>query len=690
MKNTFEMKDTLKDCVTKLSPRVQLKNPVMFIVYLGCIIVTFICVQNFYLKNNNAFEIQVCLWLWFTVLFANFAESLAERKGKAQANSLRKSRQNIKAKVVDENDNTKFHLMESQDLKKGMIILYEVGDIIISDGEIISGIASIDESAITGESAPVIREAGGDRSGVMAGTKVVSDSIKVVVSCEHGESYLDKMVSLIEGAKRRKTPNEVALSILLLFLTVLFIICVISLKFFITYIKNEIFQLTSKEIITYISLLVCLAPTTIGGLLSAIGISGMERLLKKNVLAKSGKAIEMAGDIDVILLDKTGTITYGTRMASEIFPLKDIEITDLAKAALLASIEDKTPEGKSIVHFISQKYNLKSNNLSQQKSMIFIPFTAETRTSGVDILDETGKVISTIRKGATDSIKKIAIAQKMPFPTEAENISRRIAQNGGTPLVVTMNDQVLGVIYLKDTVKSGIRDRFAQLREMGIKTIMITGDNPLTAATIAAEAGVDDFMAQATPTEKLNRILEEQKNGRLVGMIGDGTNDAPALAQADVGIAMNSGTQAAKEAGNMVDLDSDPTKLLSVVEVGKELLMTRGSLTTFSLANDISKYFTILPAIFSNVIIQNNKDILSVLNILHLKSPESAILSTVIFNALVIVALIPVAINGVGKTNSTSQVLLKKNIFIYGLGGIIVPFLMIKLIDIILNILGAV
>jgi len=679
--NGLDFKAAIKDSFIKLSPLTQIRNPVMFVVYLGCVIATIICFWLLYQQSLTLFDIQICAWLWFTILFANFAEALAERKGKAQADSLKKSRTNVIAKVIN-GDN--IYSIPADELKKDMIIQCTAGDIIASDGEVVEGIACVDESAITGESAPVIREAGGDRSGVMAGTKVVSDSIKIKVSCEKGESYLDKMVAMIEGAKRRKTPNEIALGILLIFLTGLFVICVSTLKFFLVYLKGGSFSLTPTELLILISLLVCLAPTTIGGLLSAIGISGMERLLKKNVLAKSGKAVETAGDIDVLLLDKTGTITYGARMAHEIIPAPGISIDDLAHSTFLATLEDQTPEGKSIVQFLYQKFNVSKYNL-KEGSVRFIPFTAETRTSGADLLDENGVIISTIRKGATESIKQIVQNLNGSFPASVDEISRNIAIKGGTPLVVIIDEQVLGVIYLKDIIKTGILERFELLRKIGIRTVMVTGDNPLTAATIAAEAGVDDFISEATPEAKLRRIIFEQDKGHMVGMIGDGTNDAPALAQADVGIAMNSGTQAAKEAGNMVDLDSDPTKLLAVVETGKELLMTRGALTTFSVANDISKYFTILPAILTGVIVINGHDILSSLNILKLGTPQSAILSTVIFNALVIVALIPIALKGAGKVQTTASSLLRRNVLIYGIGGVFVPFIAIKLIDMLIN-----
>ncbi|OFZ23155.1 MAG: potassium-transporting ATPase subunit B [Bdellovibrionales bacterium RIFOXYA1_FULL_36_14] len=674
---TLDYKNAIKDSFLKLTVQTQIKNPVMFVVYLGCIMASIICCWSYFTNQLSSFDIQICVWLWFTILFANFAEAIAERKGKAQADTLKKSRTDLIAKVVSESGTSN---LAAESLKKGMIILCEVGDVIPADGEVVEGIASVDESAITGESAPVIREAGGDRSGVMAGTKVVSDYLKISVSCEKGESYLDKMVSLIEGAKRRKTPNEIALNILLCFLTLLFIICVFTLKFFVVYIKGGTFSIDSTELLIYISLLVCLAPTTIGALLSAIGISGMERLLRRNVLAKSGKAVETAGDINILLLDKTGTITYGARMAYEIIPAPSVAIDDLARATFLASLEDQTPEGKSIIQYLYHKFQVTKYNIPKE-SVRFTPFTAETRMSGADLIDEDGKVFSYIRKGSTEAIKQYVLALNGFFPNEVEETSRSIAQMGGTPLVVSIDKEVLGVIYLKDIVKTGIKERFEDLRKMGISTVMVTGDNPLTAATIAAEAGVDDFIAQATPEAKLKRILKEQNEGKLVGMIGDGTNDAPALAQADVGIAMNSGTQAAKEAGNMVDLDSDPTKLLDVVETGKELLMTRGALTTFSIANDISKYFTILPAVLTGVLVVNNHDLGTYLNILNLATPQSAILSTVIFNAIVIVTLIPIALKGVGRVKRSAQSLLTRNVLVYGIGGMITPFIAIKIID---------
>ena len=656
----------------------------MFVVYLGSITATIICLLS---ENSNIlFEFQICMWLWFTVIFANFAEAIAERKGKAQADSLKKSRTDVWAKVVQ---GDKIIMVIADELKKGMIVLCEVGDVIPSDGEVIEGIASVDESAITGESAPVIREAGGDRSGVMAGTRIVSDHIRISVATEKGESYLDKMVALIEGAKRRRTPNEIALNILLIMLTILFVVSVVTLKYFMIYSSKEQFIIDSTEILILISLLVCLAPTTIGGLLSAIGISGMERLLRRNVLAKSGKAVETAGDIDVLLLDKTGTITYGARMAHEVFTARGVDVNDLARATFLASLEDQTPEGKSIVQYLYNKFNVSKYNVPKEL-VRFINFSAETRMSGADILDEKGEVISYIRKGSMDAIKKQVAIFNGILPEDIEDLTHSIAQKGGTPLVVCIDGTCLGVIYLKDIVKIGIQERFAMLRKIGIRTVMVTGDNPLTAATIAAEAGVDDFIAEATPAAKMLRILAEQEAGRLVGMIGDGTNDAPALAQADVGVAMNSGTQAAKEAGNMVDLDSDPTKLLDIVETGKELLMTRGALTTFSVANDISKYFTILPAVLTGIILTEGHDLLTILNILHLASPQSAILSTVIFNALVIVALIPIALRGVGKAQDTAQGLLRRNVFFYGFGGVVIPFVAIKCIDIVINALSLV
>ncbi len=577
-------------------------------------------------------------------------------------------------------------LVLAKTLKRGMIVLCEKGDIIPGDGDVIEGIALVDESMITGESAPVIREPGEDRAGVMAGTRVISDWIKVRVSSHAGEGYLDKMIQLIEAAKRTPSPNEKALGILLVSISVLFIFTLIGLKVFVMYYEGQFHSQSNSSLIVMIGLLVCLIPTTIGGLLSAVGISGMERLLAHNVIAKSGRAVEACGDIDILLLDKTGTITHGNRMAHKLFPAPMVDEEELAEATLLASMEDTTPEGKSIVFFIDKKFPNARTALQSEK-MTFIPFTAETRMSGVDFLDAQGNVTKRIRKGAVNSVFKMLGENGTTDIDAIKRTTDMIGSEGGTPLLVSENNRILGAVYLKDTIKKGISERFARLRQMGIKTVMITGDNPRTAATIAAEAGVDDFISESNPEQKLQRIAFEQEKGRMVGMIGDGTNDAPALAQANVGMAMNSGTQAAKEAANMIDLDSDPTKLMDVVETGKELLITRGALTTFSVANDIAKYFTIIPAVFSGLLVIGNRDAFSVLNIIHLVSPKSAILSAVIFNALIIVLLIPLALKGVKTRMRHASALLRRNVLIYGIGGIIAPFIGIKLIDVIINLL---
>lgn len=676
----FDYKGASIDALKKLDPRVQIKNLVMFVVFIGAIICTLSLVISLFGGTFSFFEVQITFWLWATILFANFAEALAERRGKAQADSLKSSKATLMAKCFLAGHG-EHQLIPATQLKKGMIILCEANDIIPADGDVIEGIASVDESVITGESASVIREAGSDRSGVMAGTKVVSDWIKIVVSTEVGESYLDKMIQLIENAKRSATPNEKALNICLVSLSLLFIVATVTLKFFIGFIENQNHENAHVSLVILSALLVCLIPTTISGLLSAIGISGMERLLRKNVLAKSGKAVEAAGDIDVLLLDKTGTITHGARMAYEFYPAIGVKEEDLATYAFYASAEDLTPEGKSISQLAMKKGV--TQNLFPKEHSHFIPFTAETRMSGVDVTDESGKVVHRIRKGAVESVSQFAGMTPLHNTLRSKTVS--ISSEGGTPLLVAYNEKIVGVIYLKDIIKTGIRERFAQLRQMGIKTVMITGDNPLTAATIAAEAGVDDFIAESTPEAKLKKILDEQAEGRMVAMIGDGTNDAPALAQADVGVAMNSGTSAAKEASNMVDLDSDPTKLLEIIETGKELLMARGSLTTFSIANDIAKYFTILPAIFSGLFLVKGESVLSILNILHLHSPQSAILSAVIFNALIIMALIPLAIRGVPYQPLSAMSMLRRNVFIYGLGGVICPFIGIKIIDLFLT-----
>ncbi|MEC5174048.1 potassium-transporting ATPase subunit KdpB [Chryseobacterium nepalense] len=663
------------------------RNPVMFMVYIGTLVMAGVCIwiaMGEQSQGGLIYNIIVTLILFITLLFANFAEAIAEARGKAQADSLRKTREETPAKKVKNEmlsvkslfalEPSDFLLTTSNLLKKGDVFVCETGDIIPSDGEIIEGLATIDESAITGESAPVIREAGGDKSSVTGGTKVLSDKIKVKVTTEPGESFLDKMIALVEGASRQKTPNEIALTILLAGFTLVFIIVTVTLKPFGDYANTPI------TIAAFISLFVCLIPTTIGGLLSAIGIAGMDRALRANVITKSGKAVETAGDIDVLLLDKTGTITIGNRKATHFYPADGISENTLIKAAVLSSMADETPEGKSIIE-LSEKLDVKGivkgelALLTSHFLPAYINFTAETRSSGIDYEN------TRIRKGATDAIKNIVTNSGNIFPAEVEQKVREISQNGGTPLVVSENERALGVIELQDIIKPGIKERFDRLRKMGIKTVMVTGDNPLTAKFIAEKAGVDDFIAEAKPEDKMNYIKKEQAEGRLVAMMGDGTNDAPALAQADVGVAMNSGTQAAKEAGNMVDLDNDPTKLIEVVEIGKQLLMTRGTLTTFSIANDVAKYFAIVPALFIASI-----PALQGLNIMGLHSPESAILSAVIFNAIVIPMLIPLALKGVAYKPIGASALLRRNLLIYGLGGVLIPFIGIKIIDLIVSV----
>lgn len=676
----------IKETFLKLNPKIQLRNPVMFITWICALVTSIIAVKNVATAHASYFEIQIALWLWFTVLFANFSEAIAEGRGKAQADTLKKTRSTTKARLVNGKN---IEVINALSLKKGNIVVCEAGDLIPGDGEVIEGIATVDESAITGESAPVIRESGGDRSSVTGGTLVISDRILVRIVSEPGSSFLDRMISLVESASRQKTPNEIALSILLSGLTLVFILAVATLKFFADYSGAAAHQDLS-QIITVpvlISLLVCLIPTTIGGLLSAIGISGMDRLIRKNVVATSGRAVEAAGDIDVLLLDKTGTITIGNRMASEFRSPEGMSDAALARSAYLSSLSDETPEGRSIVILAETKYSVPKMDLSSAH-VEFVPFTAQTRMSGVDITIDGKK--TEIRKGAADSVRDYVEVNGGVYPKEINELVENIGRAGGTPLVVSEDKKVLGVIYLKDIVKPGINERFAELRKMGIKTVMITGDNPLTAAAIAAEAGVDDFLAQATPEMKLNRIRSEQAKGHLVAMTGDGTNDAPALAQADVGVAMNTGTQAAKEAGNMVDLDSNPTKLIEIVETGKQLLMTRGALTTFSVANDVAKYFAILPALFATLYAVHGQvnGPLAELNIMHLASSQSAILSAVIFNALVIVALIPLALRGVKYRPMPASELLQRNLLIYGFGGIIAPFIGIKIIDVVITALG--
>ena len=665
--NSFNKKIVLQawqDALYKLDPRVQVGNPVMFIVLVGSVLTTGFVLRDI-LQNgyNLSFALQITVWMWFTVFFANFAEAIAEGRGKAQAQALRQTRTQTEAKKIV---NDKPQVVGADSLRKGDIILVEPGDIIPSDGEVIEGMATVDESAITGESAPVIRESGGDKSSVTGGTRVLSDWIKVKVTANPGETFLDRMISLVEGAKRQKTPNEIALTILLVGLTIVFLVAVATLYPYANY------SGVSISMTTLVALLVCLIPTTIGGLLSAIGIAGMDRLLKRNVLAMSGRAVEAAGDVDVLLLDKTGTITLGNRMATEFIPAIGTTFEALASAAQMASLADETPEGRSIVILAKEKFNLRERDLGSLETE-FVPFSAHTRMSGVNLKDKV------IRKGSVDALQKYVRAQGGELPDDVKAACEMIAKSGGTPLVVAEDAIVLGAIHLKDIIKGGIKERFKELRQMGIKTIMITGDNPLTAAAIAAEAGVDDFMAEATPEGKLALIREYQGKGMLVAMTGDGTNDAPALAQADVGVAMNSGTQAAKEAGNMVDLDSNPTKLIEIVEIGKQLLMTRGSLTTFSIANDVAKYFAIIPALFSVAY-----PAFGVFNVMELATPESAILSAVIFNALIIIALVPLALRGVKYKPMGANVILRRNLIIYGLGGLAAPFIGIKLIDMLL------
>ena len=655
------------DALLKLNPRKMMGNPVMFVVEIGSVITTVLL-----FKGGAAFKfnLQITLWLWFTVLFANFAEAMAEGRGKAQADTLRKARsETMASRLTGSNDHVE--QVKSSDLRAGDLVFVSAGENVPSDGEIIEGVASVDESAITGESAPVIREAGGDRSAVTGGTRVLSDKIKVKITSNPGETFLDRMIALVEGAERQKTPNEIALNILLAGLTIIFLLAVVTLQPF------AIYSGSPQSVFVLVSLLVCLIPTTIGGLLSAIGIAGMDRLVQHNVLAMSGRAVEAAGDVNTLLLDKTGTITLGNRQASQFIPAPGVTDKELADAAQLSSLADETPEGRSIVVLAKEKYGLRGRELASHETH-FVPFTAQTRMSGVN-LDGFE-----IRKGAADAVRAYLLEHGREVSAEVNAVVERIARSGGTPLVVAEKTRgVLGVIELKDVVKGGIRERFDKLRAMGIKTVMITGDNPLTAAAIAQEAGVDDFLAQATPQQKMDLIKKEQADGKLVAMTGDGTNDAPALAQADVGVAMNTGTQAAKEAGNMVDLDSNPTKLIEIVEIGKQLLMTRGSLTTFSIANDVAKYFAIIPAMFAGTF-----PVLNALNIMRLQTPQSAVLSAVIFNAVIIIALIPLALRGVKYRPMGAAVLLRNNLWIYGVGGIIVPFIGIKLIDMLITNVG--
>jgi K+-transporting ATPase ATPase B chain len=678
------VKRAIVDSFIKLNPRHQIKNPVMFTVLIGSIVTTILCVIGMAGMGESGeswkFVGAISAWLWFTVLFANFAEAMAEGRGKAQADTLRKARRDLQAKKLSAaKRDGPVTMVTSADLRKGDIVLVEAGEFVPGDGEVLEGVASVDESAITGESAPVIRESGGDRSAVTGGTRVLSDWLVMRISANPGESFLDRMIGMVEGAKRQKTPNEIALNILLAALTLMFLVVCATLIPYSIYAVSEAHTAdasSTAKVITItvvVALFVCLAPTTIGGLLSAIGIAGMDRMVQANCIAMSGRAVEAAGDVDVLLLDKTGTITLGNRQATEFVTTDGVTPEALADAAQLASLADETPEGRSIVVLAKEKYSLRGRDIKELNAT-FVPFTAQTRMSGVNIEKRQ------IRKGASDAIEAYVREQGGSFPAGAKQAVDSIARTGGTPLVVAENSKVLGVIRLKDIVKGGIKERFSELRKMGIKTVMITGDNPVTAAAIAAEAGVDDFLAQATPEAKLKLIRENQSGGRLVAMTGDGTNDAPALAQADVAVAMNTGTQAAKEAGNIVDLDSNPTKLIEIVEIGKQLLMTRGALTTFSIANDVAKYFAIIPAAFATTY-----PVLNALNIMHLATPKTAILSAVIFNALIIVFLIPLALRGVKYKPIGAAKLLQNNIVIYGIGGLIVPFIGIKIIDLVLS-----
>ncbi len=655
------------DAIRKLNPRLMMKNPVMFIVEIGSVLTVVALLINLSTHQGHfRFELQITLWLWFTVLFANFAEAMAEGRGKAQADALRQAKSETTAHRVTDKG---IEEVSSSQLRVDDIVRVAAGQMIPGDGEVVHGIASVDESAITGESAPVIREAGGDRSAVTGGTRVLSDVITVRITSNPGETFLDRMIALVEGAQRQKTPNEIALNILLAGLTIIFLLAVVTLQPFAMY------SGAPQTVFVLISLLVCLIPTTIGGLLSAIGIAGMDRLVQHNVLATSGRAVEAAGDVNTLLLDKTGTITLGNRQATEFIPAPGITAAQLADAAQLSSLPDETPEGRSIVVLAKERYNLRGRELAQMNAE-FVPFSASTRMSGIEVDGRS------IRKGAVDAMKKYLQEHRVEMPAEVVASVEEIARSGGSPLVVVENGRALGTIHLKDIVKGGMRERFQQLRAMGIRTVMITGDNPLTAAVIAREAGVDDFLAEAKPKDKMDLIKREQAEGKLVAMTGDGTNDAPALAQADVGVAMNSGTQAAKEAGNMVDLDSNPTKLIEIVAIGKQLLMTRGALTTFSISNDVAKYFAIIPAMFAGVF-----PVLNALNIMHLHNAESAVLSAVIFNALVIIALIPLALRGVSYRPVSAAALLQRNLLFYGLGGIVVPFIGIKLIDMAVTVL---
>ena len=671
----------IKDAFFKLDPRIQVKNPVMFLVYISSILTTGLWIASCfgYSDASSIYIFLISVFLWFTVLFGNFAEAIAEGRGKAQADSLRAAKKDVAAnKIPSVGEKDNIQIVSSSTLKRGDLVLVRAGEQIPGDGDVVEGAASVDESAITGESAPVIREAGGDRSAVTGGTTVLSDWLIVSITSESGESFLDKMIAMVEGAARKKTPNEIALQIFLISLTVIFVLVTISLYCFSAFSARELGEPNPTSITTLVALLVCLAPTTIGALLSSIGIAGMSRLNQANVLAMSGRAIEAAGDVDILMLDKTGTITLGNRQACRFIPVDGVSEEELARVAQLSSLADETPEGRSIVVLAKERLGLRGCSL-EDKDVTFIEFSAKTRMSGVDMDGNE------IRKGAADTIRKYVEDAGNVFSEECIHTVKLIAQQGGTPLVVAQNHKVMGVIHLKDIIKQGVQEKFADMRRMGIKTIMITGDNPLTAAAIAAEAGVDDFLAEATPEGKLKMIRDFQAKGHLVAMTGDGTNDAPALAQADVAVAMNTGTQAAKEAGNMVDLDSSPTKLIDIVRIGKQLLMTRGSLTTFSIANDLAKYFAIIPALFIGLYPS-----LHVLNIMGLTSPNSAVLSAVIYNALIIVALIPLSLKGVAYRELPAEKLLKHNLLVYGLGGLVTPFICIKLIDIILTFIGLV
>jgi K+-transporting ATPase ATPase B chain len=663
------------ESLRKLNPRTLARNPVMFVVEIVSALTTVILIRDILAGHGGiGFTAQIVFWLWFTVIFANFSEAVAEGRGKAQAENLRRTRTQTQAKRLTGAAKSQFEMVSALDLKEGDLVMVEAGDMIPSDGDVIEGVASVDESAITGESAPVIRESGGDRSAVTGGTRVLSDWVKVRITAAPGSTFLDRMIALVEGAVRQKTPNEIALNVLLAGMTIIFVFATVTIPSFASYAGGAV------PVVILVALFVTLIPTTIGALLSAIGIAGMDRLVKFNVLAMSGRAVEAAGDVDTLLLDKTGTITLGNRQASEFLPLPGVTPTELAEAAHLSSLSDETPEGRSIVVLAKEKYGLRAHDMAQLRAT-FVPFSAQTRMSGVDVGG------SSIRKGAVDAVvgyvRQVAKNPNMPVPAQLTEITERISRAGGTPLAVAKDGRVLGVIHLKDVVKGGIKERFAELRRMGIRTVMITGDNPLTAAAIAAESGVDDFLAQATPEDKLALIRKEQAGGKLVAMCGDGTNDAPALAQADVGVAMQTGTQAAREAGNMVDLDSDPTKLIEVVMIGKQLLITRGALTTFSIANDVAKYFAIIPAMFAALYPS-----LGVVNVMHLHSPQSAILSAIIFNAWIIIALIPLALRGVKYRPQSAGRLLFRNLVIYGFGGVIIPFIGIKAIDLALNAIG--